>query len=255
MAVRVVAFWACLAFVSMCGDARADEPVTATIIVERAIEAAGGRDALARYKHPFRRVSEGTLPGRNGPTAFEIKVTALLPDKLRTDQKMPGGEKFSIVFDGDKGWHSSSGAAGGRTFSPPKVGPQALDDGGIKRTRDMLYGQWLTTLLPLVDDAVKLTKLDDLLIDGRPALGLNVSRQDRPDVQLYFDKETFALVKLARKANDRSYEEYYHNYGELDGLKYPRVVEQHFNGKKAIEMQTKELTFLDEVEQGTFDQP
>lgn len=256
MAARHVAFLAGLAFMPISGYAHADDP-SPRAIVERAIEAAGGRDALARYKRPFLRVAEGTLPGRNGPTAFEIKVTASLPDKLRTDQTIPNGGKFSIVFNGDHGWRQSSGPAtpGGRTLTPPKVGPQAMEESGIQAMRGTLYGQWLATLLPLVDDGFELTKLDDLVIDGRPAAGVHVSHKDRPEVQLYFDKETYALVKLARKVNDRSFEEYYHNYVELNGLKYPQIIEQHFNGKTQIEMRTKEFKFLDQVEEGTFDKP
>lgn len=205
MTARQTAVLRCLAVLCSCSHALADEQVEARAIVERAIEAAGGRAALARYKKPFLRVSEGTLPGRNGPTAFEIKVTVLLPEKLRTDQSNADGVKFSIVFDGKQGWTNSSGAParplpgpGGRV-QQPKVGPREMNEDGIRLNRYGLYAQWLATLLPIVDEDRELKKAEDLTIDGRTAAGISVTRKDWPEVRLYFDKETSALVKLARK--------------------------------------------------------
>lgn len=262
MASRHVALMACFALLSIHHPASADEQADARAIVERAIEAAGGRAVLARYKKPLLRVSEGTLPGRQGlPTAFEIKVITLLPDKIRTDQKMANGGTFAIVFDGNKGWTNQTGTAAGPVLGArvqqPKVGPQEMDEAAIQRTRHVtLYAEWLATLLPLLDeDGFAIKKLDDLVIDGRPAVGISVTRQDRPDIRLYFDKETFALVARKIIVNDRSLERYYHNYAELDGLKYAGLIEDHANGKKQIEMRTKEFRFLDDVEEGTFDKP
>jgi hypothetical protein len=84
---------------------------------------------------------------------------------------------------------------------------------------------------------------------------VNIARQDRPDVQLYFDKETFALVKLARKVIGVPSEEFYDDYADLDGLVYPKKAVLYGNGNKLYEMQITELKFLDAAEKGAFDKP
>jgi hypothetical protein len=111
------------------------------------------------------------------------------------------------------------------------------------------------TLALLDEDGFTLKQVDDLAIDGRPAVGISVTRKDRPDIRLYFDKETLSLVASKLLENDKWFERYYHNYAELDGLKYAGLIEDHADGKKQIEMQTKEFRFLDDVEKGTFDKP
>jgi hypothetical protein len=151
MATRRVAIFAFLALLPARSLVMADEQGDARAIVERAVEAAGGRAALSRYKKPLLRVSEGMLPGRQGlPTAFEIKEITLLPDKIRTDQRMASEDKYSTVFDGDKGWRTSTGLSTGpsgeRVVTPPKV--REMNAREIQRTRYVrLYAAWIVTLL------------------------------------------------------------------------------------------------------------
>lgn len=130
-----------------------------------------------------------------------------------------------------------------------------MNEAQVGMARERLYAQWLTTLLPLDDKVFRMALVPEITIDNRPAAGVNIAHDDRPDVQLYFDKETFAPVKLARKVNDRSYEEFYDDYAELDGLIYAKKTVQYGNGQKIAEIQTTELKFLDAVEDGTFEQP
>ena len=255
---RVVLSFVWLVTASIGAPANADEPPSARAIIDKAIAFAGGREALARYKKPFVRQSEGTVIDGGGSRAIKVKLTTWFPDKTRTDQTGERGT-FLLVFNGDQGWHKSTMTVkpppGIRTLGPPNTGTQEMKEVGVKMTRDRMYQQWLTTLLPLNEPAFRFSAPKEVTIDNRPALGIIVSHDDRPDVELYFDKETFALVKLARKINDRSYEEFYHNYSELDGLKFPTVVQQFANGKKLVELQTTDLKFLDAVEDGTFAQP
>lgn len=231
------------------------EQSEARAVVDRAIDFLGGRDVLARYKKPFARLSNGTIFTGGDTKAVKVKLTTSFPDKTRTDQTGEHGW-FLLVFDGEKGWfESGSRLPANRAPAPKKSGPREMNETMVRLTRDRVYQQWLATLLPLDDPAFHLAKVDEIVIDGRPAAGIKVSREARPDVQFYFDKENYALVKLARSVNDRRFEEFYRNYGDFDGLKYPRLIVQFNNGKKMVELKTTELTFLDAVEEGTFEQP
>ncbi|HXT58491.1 MAG TPA: hypothetical protein VN699_07645 [Pirellulales bacterium] len=227
-------------------DAAAEEPESAAArkIIDRAIEAAGGREALKRYEKPFYMKRQGKALGGTGWEDFTIKVTTWLPDKLRTDQELTRhGKKtpFGIRFNGEKGFHVP--------------GTREMDASALRNMRELLYSQWLATLLPLDDPQFKLTALDEIMLDGRPAVGVNISCEDRPAVRLYFDKEAMTLVKHSREFNGRLFEETYDDFAELDGLVYPKRIVQYANGKKFVEMSTAEFKFLDEVDEAIFEQP
>lgn len=250
MTSRWISLLSCCAFVLTSGGATADEQSDARAIVNKAIEFAGGREVLARYEKPFVCLQNGTALGGNAPQAFQRKVTTFFPDRWRSDQT--GNAAMTFVVSGEKGWTKSRGPGKGG-LGPVRV--QEMAYLGAKAASERVYAQWLTTLLPLDDEAFHLSTSDEIMIDNRPAVGVIVSHQDRPDVRLYFDKETFALVKSTRKVNDVPFEEFYDDYAELDGLVYSKKIVQFANGKKLTEMQTTELKFLDSVEQSAFEQP
>ena len=246
--IRRVACLVCLVLFQISHRAKADERLVARAIIDRAIEFAGGRDALASYEKPFVRSAKATAIGGRGPEESDMKITTLFPDKSRSHQTHKNGGILEIVFNGDKGWNKSTVPGRG-------VRTSEMKDIGVRANRDRLYGEWLGTLLPLDDDEFRLTTVMEIVIEGRPAVGVNVAHEDRPDVQMYFDKETFALVKLARKLDGRVLEEYYDDYADLDGLVYPKKQVNHGNGSKTSELHTTELKFLDAVEDKTFQEP
>src|SRR5207344_2967017 len=56
-----------------------------------------------------------------------------------------------------------------------------------------LYGTWVALLRPLRSKGYTLTATGETKVNQRPALGVRVTRTNRPDVHLFFDKE-FGLV-------------------------------------------------------------
>lgn len=239
MTARSIAKLSWCAILLAAGNAVADDQADARAIIDQAIDFAGGREALARYEKPFGCQQEGTAMGGG----FKRKLTTHLPDRSRSDQTSDGGATFVLVFDGEDGWVQSNGST------------KKMIDLNLRLTRERLYAEWLCTLLPLDDEEFQLATVAEIMVEGRPALGVKVSRQERPDVTLYFDKDTFALVKQARTANGRPFEEFYDDYAELDGLVYPEKIVQYGNGNKLFEVRTTEIKFLDSVPDDTFEKP
>ena len=241
---------ACLAIAS--AQAKADDAGSAPEIIDRAIEAAGGRQALAHYKQPFRQEFKnnqlvGSLTGES-----KTHVTTWLPDKLRAETTRPGANApaVGIVFDGKQGQgRGVSGSAGKWKINDRAIGPEEIAGWG-----NLLYAQWVATLLPLDDKAFKLSVLEEIMLDERPAVGVKVSHADRPDVQLYFDKEAMTLVKLVYQVNEtRQAVQTFDDFTELDGLVYPRKIIMWSGGKPAAERQMTKFEFLDEVGDQTFE--
>ena len=237
------------AYFVTAASAEEAESAAARKIIDRAIEAAGGREALKRYEKPFYVVRKGKALGGTGWVDFTIKVTTWLPEKASSDQQsIINGKKreSGSRFNGEKGWQIGSSLPGQTT----EINAEA-----VKLKRDFLYGEWVSTLLPLSDPQFELTSLDEIMLDGRPAVGVKISREDRPDVRLYFDKDAMTLVKLSREFNDRLFEETYDDFTELDGLVYPKKIVQYMIGNKHTEMETTEFKFLDEVDEAIFEKP
>ena len=213
-------------------------------IIDRAIEAAGGREALKRYEKPFYMVRKGKALGGMGWEDFTIKVTTWLPEKVSVDQESTVNGKKRVSgsrFNGEKGFHLPA--------------MKEMDGNSLRMNRDLVYGQWVAKLLPLDAPQFELTALAEIMLEGRPTVGVKISCEDRPDVRLYFDKDAMTLVKLARDFNGRLFEETYDDFAELEGLVYPKKIVQYMLGKKMTEMETTEFEFLDKVDDAIFEQP
>jgi len=245
MNARCVAagFIAATAWLVAGAAAEEAESAAARKIIDRAIEAAGGREALKRYEKPFQLERKGkSFVG--GDIDFTLRSTTWLPDKLRTEEELNrNGQKTSlgVRINGEKGFYLPAN--------------RELDGRGLGNIRELLYGYWLATLLPLDDPQFELTALDEVMLEGRSAVGVKISCKERPDVRLYFDKEAMTLVKLARQFNDRLFEERYDDFAELEGLVYPKKIVQYANGNKFVEMETIGFKFLDKVDDAIFEQP
>jgi hypothetical protein len=87
-----------------------------------------------------------------------------------------------------------------------KVNDIVIDLNGdqIAEAREQTHGRWVTTLLPLLGPEYKLAGRGEVKVQDRPAYGVIVSRADRRDVQLFFDKETHLLVKTEQRVKDES---------------------------------------------------
>ena len=92
---------------------------------------------------------------------------------------------------------------------------------------DELYAHWLASLVPLKDKGFEYSPVGSVTVDGKDAVGVRVSCKGRPDVNLFFDKETGLVIKSERRAKDlRTNEEYtaesiYRDHKAFQGVMWP----------------------------------
>jgi hypothetical protein len=244
---RLPALLACGLVVWPTSPACGDDPADARAIVERAIEAAGGREALAKYEAPFVIERKGTSFAGNRAQQFTQRVTKWLPNRIHTEQRTTpdGPVTFGFVFNGEKGWTRNLGEV------------VELNATAVSRYRDGLYRDWVATLVPLADAAFRLSTVEEIILESRPALGVKVSQKDRPDVRLYLDKESFALVKLIQQVNETSAleEVYADEYGEVDGVAYPKKAIVYGGGVKMHEVEITKFEFIEPPAEDFFNHP
>lgn len=215
------------AFVQLAAAGESDD---AAAIVEKAIEAAGGRKNLEKF-NTLTSTEKGTYYGMGEGLPYTGKMAIQMPDKVRMEIE----GFFIMVVNGDKGW--------------TKTGEDVADmpEDQLKGQQASHYAGFVATLLPLKEERFKLKKLADAEIEGAAVSVVQVSSEGHQDVTLCFDQKTGLLAKSTFKAFDAEqgkeaeYENYYRGYKEVEGAQVAMKMLMHRDGKKFVESEMTEI--------------
>jgi hypothetical protein len=230
----------------VAASVRADDRGAAVAVIERAIKAHGGEEALARSRI-LSRTGAGNMSLSGKTVAFTEDTVWSLPDRIRMTLDIEKGARVTLVINGDKGWQASGGAV-------LEMGKERLDE-----VREEINVSWLATLTPLLKEPYTLTPLPDRTVEGSPAAGVKVSVKGQPDASLYFDKRTNLLAKIDRRAREsgltfnKTY--LFSDYQDVDGVKLPAREVQLLEGKKFIERTSAAYKLLSRTDDATFAKP
>jgi hypothetical protein len=227
------------------GLAWSGEEADAKAIVAKAIKAMGGEANLAKHKAAT-WTEKGTYYGMGNGLPFTGKYAMRAPDHFRMEIE----GVFIIVLAGDKGWIHS----GGET--------KAMTDEQLAVQKNDHRAGFITSVLPLKDKAFTLTTLPEIKVDERPAVGINVTRKDYPEVKLYFDAKTHLLVKSEwrTKSAEQKFKEVtatmlYHKYKEIDGAKVPTELVMERDGKLFVEATVEDHKAIGKLDDSVFAKP
>jgi hypothetical protein len=227
----------------------ADDAAQARAVIDRSVQAVGGEAKLAGAGR-YTQKATGKFHGPAGPVAFTGEWTADLPGQVRESvESEADGMKFRAVkvIAGDKGWLRVNDSV------------EELDKDALATARDETYAAWVTTLLPLKEKEFTLAPLGEAKVGDRDAVGVRVTRADRPDVTLYFDKEKGWLLRTeyAVKVHGLKVrqEVFYDDYKDADGLQRPRTLTVKRDGKLLVECEVTEFKALDKADPKLFEKP
>jgi hypothetical protein len=234
------------------GLVRAAEPPPASpeprAIVERAIEAAGGKAHLESLP-AFHAITSGS-----SATGERLRQEAFhqLPDHLKQLQQIIRGEtvkETSIGLMGESGWIHANGRTA--PLSPVLLAP-LLEAANLVRA---------VRLTPLLTDSYRLTPLPGAQIDGRAVVGVSAAATNRRDLKLYFDHETGLLVKVERQVIDplsrqeSTEERYLRDYQKANGVLAARHIVVERDGKPYMEAKVEKIEYLPRLDDSVFRQP
>jgi hypothetical protein len=229
---------------------RAAEKEDAAAILEKAIKAHGGAEALARAAQSVRK-GGGTITSADQDLSFTDEFVCQLPERLRLTVDVANDKqkaRFLVVINGKKGWETSGGIA------------DELTEARLGEEKDEAFAQWVALVYPLKKDAgIELATLPGKKVNERQTVGLKVTKKDMPEIRLFFDADTGLLLKMERKARiygkemDRDY--LFDDYKETDGGKLPMHISQTLNGKKFIDLKVSSYEFPKQIEESTFSKP
>jgi hypothetical protein len=176
-----------------------------------------------------------------------------LPRQFKNEMHMEvQGKKTTMtqVINGDQAWVGHTG----------EMKLQPTNSAVVAEMQEIRHEAYVTLLTPLLDsETYKLTLLDETLVKDKWAFGVNVASNGHKDIQLYFDKESGLLVKIARRTlNTMTMTEHlseaYRGFKDVDGVQRP-VFEVRMDGQSFAEGEVVGVQFFDRLDDSVFAKP
>ncbi len=222
----------------------------ATEIVKKAIQAHGGAENLKKYLG-IRAESKGTLSFMGMDFEFTTQSVAQYPDKQKTTIQIDFmGNSISIVqmINGDR-----------ISFTVNNMAQDVPEDQKVELKRGIEM-QKVMNLTPLLEEkGYELKVIPGVKVNDRDTVGIAVTGQDRPEIKVYFDKETLLMTKVERKALDPNMggaevtqETILADYKEFNGVKKPMKTVILQDGKKFMEAVNTKLEVVEKIDDHEF---
>jgi hypothetical protein len=248
---RSLRAWGSFALLSLCVAASQAAAADPAAIVDKAIEAAGGKENLGKFKAVSWKV-KGKFTFEGTETPFDAGTTAEGLDKMRGEFKGEfGGMPIEAVtvLAGDKGWRKFGGVV------------MEIDAAGIANEKRALQQQLIPALLlPLKDPQFKLAEAGEEKVGDATADGIRVTGSDGKDFTIYFSRETGLPVKMKAKIADFTGTEFeqetlYSDYAEMNGIQKAKKIVSLRDGQPFIQQEIVEYQPLEAAPEGPFSAP
>ena len=205
-----------------------EDAARARAIIDKAIQAHGGADKLSQFKAVSAKwAGKHKVENQYYADAVRVVTYEMPADKIRFDYEVenPKGNNFSFsrVVSGKQGWQGSGQRA------------RDLNEAEVTQIVDEIYAHWLASVAPLQDVMLLTEKgfefsvFGNVPADGKDAVGVRVLCQGRPEVILFFGKETGLVIKSEWRAKDpvtnREYtaESIYRDHKAFQGVMWPTI--------------------------------
>lgn len=228
------------------------QPVDGRAIIEKAIQAHGGADKLAKLNIAAVKV-KGTAEFMDIRIQFTGQSLYQLPDKSKVTMELEQrGKKVRTiqVCDGQNAW----------MIVMDKI--VDLEGEHLQAVKEDGYARQAETLVPLLKDKdYTLTVAGEQKVNGQPAIGIKVQAKGRKDIDFWFDKATGLLVKSARVSFDSNtmkpatFLTIYSDFKDFNGLRLASKEVITKDGEKYMEVEVLEIKPLEKIAAKEFARP
>lgn len=220
-------------------------------LVEKAIDAHGGEKQLAKFKGATSKL-KGTIQVNGAAVEFTGDLASQDANQMRINISFVlDGQSisFTSVLNRDQGWL--------------KINNDTVDMPAeqLAESKEQAYSGWVATLLPLKDKAFMLAPFGEIEIAGRKAVGVNVAREGRRPINLFFDKETSRLVRTESRVRDDATgqevteEATYSDYKLIEGTQHPMKITVKRDGKPHADVEVTEIKLAEKLDDSVFAKP
>jgi hypothetical protein len=231
---------------------RADDAADAKAIVEKAIAARGDKSDSKNAAMTWKE--RGKYTGMTVTLPYSAEWSFQGPDKYRFAFTADLGDAkiiMTIVVNGEKAWM----AEGNQT--------EEIIGEKLVQTRNEAYQFWVTSLTPLVNDkGFTLATAKGKDVNGKPTNAVKITRDKKPAMTLYFDKESGLLVKreIVVKDEHQNWKEvldeaYLSNYKDANGMKFFTALKIVRDGKTLIESTLSDAKSSEKLDATLFEKP
>jgi len=247
----------CALVLALAALGRADDAANAKAVVEKAIQARGGADNLAKYKADVLKV-KGAVHVSGLDIDFTGEISFQQPDKSRTvieGTVMGTNFKSTRVVNGDKGWVDD---LLGATQSMRNMSKEELAE-----ERESQNLNSIARLAVLTGKAYTLSTVGESKVGDKEAVGILVKRKGYRDVSLFFDKKTHLLLKSETRVKDPqgggdtefTQEAFYDDYKKVGDLQVAHKQTVKRDGKAYLESEATEFKPEEKLDDGLFAKP
>jgi hypothetical protein len=239
-----------LAGLLLRGDGQEVKPAD---VVQKAIDAHGGKDALNKAKIA-RTTAKGTMNLSGQKIDYATTAVHALPDKykLETTGELAKLKLVTTQILNGKKTKIRATLAGAEQPLPEKAKDETIQAALVQEA---------SLLTPLLETKKYTMKADkDADVNGSPATVIIVTGNGLKELKLYFDKKTNQLVKMQRKGLtpgmtgvvEVDEETFLSEYKEFDKAKLPSKVVVMHDKKEFLTMTVTEWKFLEKVDNSEF---
>jgi hypothetical protein len=200
-------------------------------VLLRAIKAHGGKERLVAIRSYHTRTTGSTF--RQGMVVeFVAEKWEELPSRMKVTAVVTDGQAKEAeirVTNGEKTW---------RKIDDQQA--ELLADAFHALVQEGLYTRYLMTLVPLLEDkTLSISMIGESILAKRAVVGLRVVAKEKQETEFFFDKETWLLSRRVTKGagptrDEPPVDEYFYEYKDFGGLKYPTRAEA-FSGKDKVQ--------------------
>jgi hypothetical protein len=231
---------------------RADEEAELRAVLARAVQAHGGAEKLGALRAAVWE-SAGKLYGANPALDYAASSARSGPDRAAlTVETTVGGQRLrrTAVVDRDRGWVRLNDRV------------EEMDAPTLAEERERAYAAWIASLTPLIDGQFQLRTAREIVVNGRPAVGVRIASPGHRDVVLYFDREAGLLVKKETLIQDphgkdpeEMQETYYGAYRLVDGVRIAFHIQVHRKGELSLDSRLTTVRLSPQLDDHTFARP
>jgi hypothetical protein len=219
----------------------------ARAVIEKAIAALGGLDALRALKS-LRATGTTTIMGPQGPMKVETTTTFVYPDRVRVEGELPVGPMVQVYAAGQAWMQDPNGI---------REAPPAMRDGmGADLARDSKR-----LLLEAYDGRAQARALPDATSeDGRRQTSIEITPAGLGPVTLRLDPQTgfieSASYGVPGPSGRRStMEQRLQDYRPVDGVQFPFAAAVRLDGALVQERLLKKVEVNPTIDPGVFTKP
>jgi hypothetical protein len=196
--------------------------------------------------------NKGTIYVAGLELEFTQEISVQTPGKFKEVMDltvMNQAVKTVTVFNGKEGWIKVND-------KDIKVDGAILDE-----FKEIAYWMSVSQFSGFKEKGIKLSLLGEVQVNGKPALGVKLSKDAKKEMDMYFDKKTGLLAKTERRTKDLmsgqevTEERIVTEYQDVKGQQVAKKVIVNRDGKKLMEAEVLETRFLEKLDDAEFAQP